>query len=200
MLTHYRNVREVLALLKNYLSVRGDSRAKIAGITLKADDPNTYVALSLILAIYKPCEIVAAALQSPKVYQWKLLHHVFKDHLVMLNPVHLSLQVHRLYGHIRICIQTGRPELEFTPLMRDPKCATFVTEEICEQLRRRAAAEDSDSGVEVEVSDAKDGAAGGAPSASGGSALSKLNEETHAYCRGAAPPAGDRPETQAVHG
>lgn len=84
--------------------------------------------------------------------------------------------------------------------MRDPKCATFVTEEICEQLRRRAAAEDSDSGVEVEVSDAKDGAAGGAPSASGGSALSKLNEETHAYCRGAAPPAGDRPETQAVHG
>ncbi|KAF0301832.1 hypothetical protein FJT64_003038 [Amphibalanus amphitrite] len=135
-----------------------------------------------------------------RVYQWKLLHHVFKDHLVMLNPVHLSLQVHRLYGHIRICIQTGRPELEFTPLMRDPKCATFVTEEICEQLRRRAAAEDSDSGVEVEVSDAKDGAAGGAPSASGGSALSKLNEETHAYCRGAAPPAGDRPETQAVHG
>ncbi|KAF0296390.1 spicule matrix protein [Amphibalanus amphitrite] len=124
-----------------------------------------------------------------RVYQWKLLHHVCKDHLVMLNPVHLSLQVHRLYGHIRICIQTGRPELEFTPLMRDPKCATFVTEEICEQLRRRAAAEDSDSGVEVEVSDAKDGAAGGAPSASGGSALSKLNEETHAYCRGAAPPA-----------
>ncbi|KAF0310933.1 hypothetical protein FJT64_001865 [Amphibalanus amphitrite] len=87
-------------------------------------------------------------------------------------------------------LHQGRPELEFTPLMRDPKCATFVTEEICEQLRRRAAAEDSDSGVEVEVSDAKDGAAGGAPSASGGSALSKLNEETHAYCRGAAPPAG----------
>ncbi|KAF0305017.1 hypothetical protein FJT64_023285 [Amphibalanus amphitrite] len=129
-----------------------------------------------------------------QVYQWKLLHHVFKDHLVMLNPVHLSLQVHRLRLH------QGRPELEFTPLMRDSKCATFVTEEICEQLRRRAAAEDSDSGVEVEVSDAKDGAAGGAPSASGGSALSKLNEETHAYCRGAAPPAGDRPETQAVHG
>ncbi|KAF0294246.1 hypothetical protein FJT64_008099 [Amphibalanus amphitrite] len=97
-------------------------------------------------------------------------------------------------------LHQGRPELEFTPLMRDSKCATFVTEEICEQLRRRAAAEDSDSGVEVEVSDAKDGAAGGAPSASGGSALSKLNEETHAYCRGAAPPAGDRPETQAVHG
>ncbi|XP_043204536.1 uncharacterized protein LOC122376713 [Amphibalanus amphitrite] len=95
---------------------------------------------------------------------------------------------------------TAQPEPQRCTSGSSCTTCTVVTEEICEQLRRRAAAVDSDSGVEVEVSDAKDGAAGGAPSASGGSALSKLNEETHAYCRGAAPPAGDRPETQAVHG
>ena len=68
----------------------------------------------------------------------------------------------------------GRPEVEFTPLLRDPDCAEFVTEEIRQQLRDRAAASDSDSEIEVEVSDPEDAAA---DKSSGGGALSKLNKE-----------------------
>ena len=65
LLMQYQHMREVLALLRGDQAIRGDTHAKIAGLPLKADDPVTYVALSLVLAIYEPCEIVAASLQSP---------------------------------------------------------------------------------------------------------------------------------------
>ena len=57
----------MLTLLKGDKSVRGDTRAKIAGLALKADDAVTYVALSLVHTIFEPCEMVATALQSPKI-------------------------------------------------------------------------------------------------------------------------------------
>ncbi|XP_037068771.1 MOG interacting and ectopic P-granules protein 1-like [Pollicipes pollicipes] len=72
----------------------------------------------------------------------------------------------------------GRPEVEFTPLLADPDCAEFVTEDVRRQLREHAAAA-ARGEVEVEVSDPEDGEEASAPAGagSGGSALSKLNRE-----------------------
>lgn len=67
LLMQYQHAREVLAKLREDKAIRGDTRAKIAGLALKAEDAATYVALSLVLAIYEPCEMVAASLQSPKI-------------------------------------------------------------------------------------------------------------------------------------
>lgn len=63
MLDQYGHVRDVLQSLEEDHTVRGEMRAKIAGLSRKADEAPTYISLTLSLAIFQPCEVVARTLQ-----------------------------------------------------------------------------------------------------------------------------------------
>ena len=87
VIQQYPHVRETLEMMKTDKSLRGETRAKVAGLCRQADDSATYVALCLVLAIYEPCEMVAASLQSASGTSGSALQSInlLKGHLHRLR-------------------------------------------------------------------------------------------------------------------
>ena len=67
VISAYSVLMETLKTLEQDMAMRGDTRAKVAGLHKQAKKASTYFGLVCSEALFQPCESVAKSLQSPKI-------------------------------------------------------------------------------------------------------------------------------------